>query len=63
MVERKIEEPSWERSRSSRRRRGVGKGCLGGMGRVVGVGVGEGWEVESGGEGMAGDIVGFGCWK
>ena len=58
MVERKIEEPSWARSRSSRRRRGVGKGCLLIMGAVVGVGDG-----ESEGGFMVGDIVGSWCWK
>lgn len=55
---RKIEEPSWARSRSSRRRRGVGKGCLRIMGAVVGVG-----EDDCEGEFMAGDIVGGCCWK
>lgn len=55
---RKIEEPSWARSRSSRRRRGVGKVCLRIMGAVVVV---EDDDCE--GEFMAGDIMGSCCWK
>lgn len=60
MLVRKIEEPSWARSRSSRRRRGVGKVCLRIMGAVVGVGEDD-WEGES--AFMAGDILGRWCWK
>lgn len=63
---RKIEEPSWERSASWRRRRGVGNflwGGLWGRGRVVVVGDGGGGSAVSGGRGldddMAGDIVWF----
>ena len=69
MWERKIEEPSCERSVSWRRRGGVGNFLGWGVGSVVVVvvvvvvGWFSGVEVVGDGSAMAGDIVGRGCWK
>jgi len=64
MWERKIEAPSWERSWSWRRRRGVGNFCLRTMGAVVVDVGGSGVDDVGGGfDDMAGDIVESGCWK